>query len=64
MRPVKLQLTVKELQHVILDYEISASWWASYVSNDTLQNLASRYFAWKVNRKIGRLIKLKRYETR
>lgn len=35
-------------------YEIRASWWASWVSNPFLQDLASRYFAWKVRRKFGR----------
>jgi len=35
-------------------YEIRSSWWASWVSNPFLQDLAGRYFAWKVQRKFGR----------
>jgi hypothetical protein len=37
-----------------LSYEIRASWWANRVSNPFLQDLAGRYFAWKVRRKFGR----------
>lgn len=40
----------------ILEYEVRASWWARDVSWPPLQRLASRYFAWKVNRKYGRYL--------
>jgi sulfur transfer protein SufE len=33
---------------------INTERWASWVSNPFLQDLASRYFAWKVRRKFGR----------
>lgn len=45
-----------ELAELLLEYEISASWWAQYISNDWLQELASRYFTWKVRRKMSRLL--------
>ncbi|MBX0290969.1 hypothetical protein K3G63_10995 [Hymenobacter sp. HSC-4F20] len=35
----------------ILKYEVHASWWAPLISNNFLQRLAGKYFAWKVNRK-------------
>ena len=38
----------------ILDYEVRASWWASWVSADWMQNLAGTYYAWKVTRKYKR----------
>lgn len=47
------RVTITRLQ--ALDYEVQASWWASWISNDFLQGLAGRYFAWKVNRKMGRI---------
>ncbi len=37
-----------------LDYEVGASWWACWIGSDWAQNLVSRYFAWKVNRKFRR----------
>lgn len=38
----------------ILRYEIVASWWAPSVKWEWVQNLTSRYFAWKVRRKWAR----------
>lgn len=38
----------------ILDYEIRASWWAHLIGNDRIQDVAARYFAWKVRRKYAR----------
>ncbi len=38
----------------ILDYEIRASWWASWISIGWMKNLASKYFAWKITRKYRR----------
>lgn len=38
----------------ILAYEIRASWWSGYISSAWLQNLASKHFAAKVNRKYQR----------
>ena len=46
----------------IIDYEIKSSWWASLVSNPYLQDLAGRYFAWKVKRKYGRYLLNKMWE--
>ena len=43
----------------LLMYEIHASWWADKISNAWLQDLAAKYFAWKVNRKRGRWVKYK-----
>lgn len=37
-----------------LDYEVRASWWAGWIGFEWGQTLASRYFAWKVNRKFRR----------
>lgn len=53
-----LDMTAEE----ILAYEVQASWWASWVSNDTLQSLAGVYFAWKVKRIVARFRAIK--ETR
>lgn len=36
---------------VLLDYEIRASWWASWISIDWMQNLVVRYYVRKVIRK-------------
>ncbi len=44
---------VMSIEHLML-YEISSSWWARGISNDWLQNLAARYFAWKTKRKYAR----------
>lgn len=41
-------------QRRLLDYEVRASWWASWISNDKLQDLTASYFAWKVRRKYAR----------
>ena len=38
----------------ICDYEVRSSWWASLISNKTLQDWAGKYFAWKVGRKFRR----------
>lgn len=40
----------------ILDYEIRASWWAGWVGITPLQDLAGKYFAWKVRRKYARWV--------
>lgn len=39
---------------LLLDYEIASSWWASWIGNPWLQELAAQYFAWKVGRKYRR----------
>lgn len=38
--------------HELLRYEISASWWAGFISNPKLQELVADYYLWKVNRKL------------
>ena len=38
-----------------LFYEIQASWWVSWVSIDWMRDIAARYFAWKVRRKMRRI---------
>lgn len=38
----------------LLDYEIRASWWASWISARWMQNLAGKYYGWKVCRKYRR----------
>lgn len=43
-------------KRTILEYEAAASWWAKDVGWPPLQKLASRYFAWKVNRKYRRYL--------
>ncbi len=42
----------------ILDYEVAASWWVEWISLPFLQELASKYFAWKVNRKYARYLRM------
>lgn len=37
-----------------LRYEVSGSWWANLISNNFLQDLSARYFAWKVKLKYVR----------
>lgn len=37
-----------------LQYEVRSSWWAKWISNETLADLAAKYFAWKVIRKYRR----------
>lgn len=44
-----------EKKIVFVKYEIYSSWWAGLVSNRWLQELAAKYYAWKVERKIKRL---------
>jgi len=39
---------------IFLDYEISSSWWASWIGWNWGQELAGKYFAWKVKRKYAR----------
>lgn len=47
----------------ILYYEVAACWWAEWMSLPFLQEIAAKYFAWKVNRKYDRYLKmLKRKE--
>lgn len=43
-----------DMCRVILDYEIRSSWWACWLSNSRLQDIAASYFAWKVRRKCRR----------
>lgn len=38
----------------MLDYEVFSSLWPAWIPWPWLQKLASRYFAWKVNRKLAR----------
>lgn len=38
----------------VLKYEVAASWWAELVGWDWAQNIAGKYFAWKVRRKWNR----------
>ena len=38
-----------------LEYEIESSWWAELIGAAWAQDLAARYFAWKVKRKMGRI---------
>ena len=40
------------------EYEVKSSWWASFIFWDWGQNLVSAYFAWKVHRKYGRMLKV------
>lgn len=45
-----------ELYKIILKYEISSSWWASWIGWDWGQRLAGEYFKRKVRRKFARYI--------
>ncbi len=54
-------LTYKELETVILNYEISSSWWACLVSNSYLQELTAKYFTWKTERKFKAYRKALKY---
>ena len=45
-----------------MDYEVSSSWWASFMFWKWGQDLAGSYYAWKVRRKYGRYIKVKHYQ--
>lgn len=40
-----------------LDYEIRGSFWASSINSRRLQNLAAKYYTWKVSRKHSRYTK-------
>jgi len=40
-----------------LKYEVAASWWVPYISIEWIQNLAAKYYARKVNRKITRIMR-------
>ena len=35
----------------MIKWEVYSSWWAPYVSNAWIQNIAGKYIAWKVGRK-------------
>lgn len=50
-------MTDQELRKFLIEYEVKSSWWTKYISFDWMQELAARYFAWKVERKIARLNK-------
>lgn len=41
----------------LLLYEIASSWWACYISWNWVQELAAKYFVWKVERKYNRWLK-------
>lgn len=43
-----------------VDYEVRSSWWTPYVGWEWAQTLAARWYAWKVNRKMGRIIESER----
>ena len=49
-------MTTDQLKRAILDYEIRSSWWASWISNNWLQEISASWFAWKVNRKFRRWV--------
>jgi len=52
-------LTMKQ----VLVYELAASWWASWICIEWMQELTSRYYAWKVDRKWRRFQAMyERYE--
>lgn len=40
--------------YVFLDYEIRSSWWACWIGWNWAQELAGKYFAWKVRVKYAR----------
>jgi hypothetical protein len=37
--------------HQAVEYELCSSWWASWISNPSLQELSALYFVWKAKRK-------------
>lgn len=41
----------------ILYYEVMTSFWVEHLTWQPLQNLAARYYAWKVNRKYARYLR-------
>lgn len=51
-----MKATQKYSMRDFLDYEIRSSWWASSISWNWAQDLAGRYFAWKVKRKYSRYV--------
>jgi hypothetical protein len=38
-----------------LYYEVHSSWWAGWIGWVRAQDVAAKYFAWKVNRKMDRI---------
>jgi hypothetical protein len=40
--------------HTFVEYEVRASWWASWISWDWGQYLVAKYFAWKIKKKYER----------
>jgi 2-phosphoglycerate kinase len=38
----------------VVEYEVASSWWAPYISNTFLQDLAAKYMLWKTIRKMKR----------
>jgi hypothetical protein len=38
-----------------LYYEVHSSWWAGWIGWSRAQDVAAKYFAWKVNRKMDRI---------
>ncbi len=48
-------MTEKEEKIFLVNYEVMSSVLASYCSINWMQNLFSKYFAWKVNKKYERL---------
>lgn len=51
----------KSLQSYILDYECAASsWWLGWIGIGWMQELAAKYMAWKVNRKMRALSRQQR----
>jgi hypothetical protein len=49
-------MTPEERRKQFLDYEISASVWASLIWFDWGQALAAKWFAWKTSRKYNRYL--------
>lgn len=44
-----------------LNYEITSSWIAGYISNKTLQNIFARYYIWKTKKKYDLYLKHLKY---
>lgn len=44
-----------------LEYEVRSSWWSGFVCIGFLQELAARYYTWKVSRKMRRYEYLTKY---
>jgi hypothetical protein len=49
--------TPEELRTIILDYEVSSSWWAGWIGGELAQAVSAKYFAWKVKRKFASYMK-------